>query len=217
MTEHARTFRQPPTGRGRSARLAPPALSRPNARAERLAEFGDRYERQPGDVCVYCGERANGGGDHVPPLHMAGKVKGFPFRIWPACSRCNLAIGAFGKTCLRARARRSMHVQIEALEKDAVARVRFEFGSTAPAALLSARERRRIACSVHGIIQRLNRGSLIDACPCRYCAELGFAALPQGAVPAPVPEGMPEGFFPPLPEEPEDQWVPSYRGGRGDE
>jgi len=57
-----------------------------------------------GPNCVYCGNDAHRGRDHVPPLCVVSRFPASCARVlYPCCPRCNLALMDYPETCLMAR------------------------------------------------------------------------------------------------------------------
>lgn len=76
-------------------------------RKSRLEQFGSLYEKAHAleGACVYCGEAAKNGLDHVPPLHAVEQFGPYDRHyLYDACGLCNCKLSAYPAACLVVRA-----------------------------------------------------------------------------------------------------------------
>lgn len=126
-----------------------------------------------GPACVYCGNDAKGGRDHVPPLCVVSRFPDNFLRVlYPACARCNLALMDYPEACLFVRVLVILH-RIMQPHQDAVFK---PFGSSpqGQAAFAAA----QAECEV--IYDRLYDGSIGRLCACSACRPLFSDFRPLG-------------------------------------
>jgi len=116
-----------------------------------------------GPACVYCGNDAKGGRDHVPPLCVVSRFpEDFLRVLYPACARCNLALMDYPEACLFLRA----EVITQRLIKAAHRAFDRDVGHF-PQPALEAAEAVYAICDV--IHLRAAEGVLVRLCACASC------------------------------------------------